>query len=215
MIPFGFFMTSLCTSYWQTMLAQAFLIGIGNGLLFVPSVAVLPQYFTTHKALANGIAASGSSFGGIIYPIVLRQLYPEIGFPWATRVLGFIALATAGSSFLIMRPRVMPKHKRHLTDLAAFKEPPYALFCLAMFFGFIGFYGPSKLSCPSTPVGFSLLSFLALLFYVGAILGWHITGGSEDDMHQGCYNHMARFPRHMPAVGVCPLLCSLLALPHL
>lgn len=215
MIPFGFFMTSLCTSYWQTMLAQAFVIGIGNGLLFVPSVAVLPQYFTTHKSLANGIAASGSSFGGIIYPIVLRQLYPKIGFPWATRVLGFIALATAGSSFLIMRPRVMPKHKRHLTDLAAFKEPPYALFCLAMFFGFIGFYGPSKLSCPSTPVGFSLLSFLALLFYVGAILGWHITEGSEDDMHQGCYNHMARFPRHMPAVGVCPLLCSLLALPHL
>lgn len=164
MIPFGFFMTSLCTSYWQTMLAQAFLIGIGNGLLFVPSVAVLPQYFTTHKALANGIAASGSSFGGIIYPIVLRQLYPRIGFPWAVRVLGFIALATAGSSFLIMRPRVMPKHKRHLTDLAAFKEPPYMLFCLAMFFGFIGFYGPSKSSRLSRHIGFGFYSPVAFSY---------------------------------------------------
>ena len=157
MIPFGFFMTSLCTSYWQTMLAQAFLIGIGNGLLFVPSV-------TTHTALANGIAASGSSFGGIIYPIVLRQLYPRIGFPWAVRVLGFIALATAGSSFLIMRPRVMPKHKRHLTDLAAFKEPPYMLFCLAMFFGFIGFYGPSKSSRLSRHIGFGFYSPVAFSY---------------------------------------------------
>ena len=138
MIPFGFMMTSLCKTYWQTVLAQAICIGLGNGLLFVPSVAILPQYFTTHKAFANGVAASGSSFGGIIYPIVFRQLYPRIGFPWATRVLGFISVATAGFSCLIMRPRVMPKHKRHLTDLAAFKEPPYTLFCIAMFCGFIG-----------------------------------------------------------------------------
>lgn len=142
MIPFGFFMTSLCTAYWQVILAQGVCIGLGNGLLFVPSVAILPQYFTTHKALANGLAASGSSFGGIIYPIVLRQLYPKIGFPWATRVMGFIALATAGFSFLIMRPRIVPKQKRHLTDLAAFKEPPYLLFCIGMFFGFVGFYSP-------------------------------------------------------------------------
>ena len=140
MIPFGFMMTSVCKTYWQTVLAQAICIGIGNGLLFLPSVAILPQYFTTHKALANGIAASGSSFGGIIYPIVFRQLYPKIGFQWATRVLGFISLATAGFSFLIMRPRIIPKHKRHLTDLGAFKEPPYALFCLGMFFGFIGMF---------------------------------------------------------------------------
>jgi MFS family permease len=142
LIPFGFFMTSLCKTYWQVILAQGVCIGLGNGLLFVPSVAILPQYFTTHKALANGIAASGSSFGGIVYPIVLRQLYPRIGFPWATRVMGFIALATAGFSFLIMRPRIMPKQKRHLTDLAAFKEPPYTLFCIGMFFGFVGFYSP-------------------------------------------------------------------------
>jgi MFS family permease len=138
MIPFGFMMTSLCRTYWQTMLAQAFLIGLGNGFLFIPSVAILPQYFTTHKALANGIAASGSSFGGIIYPIVFRQLYPRIGFQWATRVLGFIALATAGFSCFIMRPRIIPKQKRHLTDLSAFKETPYTLFCFGMFFGFFG-----------------------------------------------------------------------------
>ena len=140
LIPFGFMMTSLCQHYWQVILAQAFLIGLGNGCLFVPSVAILPQYFTTHKALANGIAASGSSFGGVIFPIVFRQLYPKIGFAWATRVLGFISLATCLFSVCVMKPRVMPTHKRKMHDLAAFKELPYALFNIGMFFGFIGFY---------------------------------------------------------------------------
>lgn len=142
MIPFGFMMTSLCKEYWQVILAQAFCIGLGNGMLFIPSVAILPQYFTTRKALANGLAASGSSVGGVIYPIVFRELYPRIGFPWATRVLGFISLAAGLFSVAVMRVRVFPKEKRKMTEWSAFKEAPYTLFCIAMFFGFIGFYGP-------------------------------------------------------------------------
>ena len=142
LIPFGFMMTSLCKEYWQTILAQAFCIGIGNGCLFVPSVAILPQYFAKKRALANGIAAAGSSFGGIIYPIVFRQLYPRIGFAWACRTLGFISLATVWFSVFVMRVRTFPKQKRALFELKAFKEPPYTLFCFGMFFGFIGFYGP-------------------------------------------------------------------------
>ena len=135
-------MTSLTRTYWQTMLAQAFLIGLGNGCVFVPSVAILPQYFTTRKALANGLAASGSSIGGIIYPLVFRQLQQSIGFGWATRCLGFISLVTLSFSCLVMRPRIKPKGRRSLFDLTAFKELPYVLFCAAMVMGFIGFYGP-------------------------------------------------------------------------
>jgi MFS family permease len=103
LIPFGFMMLSLCREYWQVLLAQAFVIGLGNGCLFVPSVAILPQYFTTHKALANGIAASGSSIGGVIYPVVFRQLYPRIGFAWTVRVMGFICLAGCAFSVCVQR----------------------------------------------------------------------------------------------------------------
>ncbi|EXJ82007.1 hypothetical protein A1O1_08075 [Capronia coronata CBS 617.96] len=142
LIPFGFMMTSLAKEYWQTMLAQAFCIGLGNGCLFIPSVAILPQYFSSKKALASGIAASGSSFGGVIFPIVFRRVEQQLGFGWATRILGFLSLATVWFSVLVMRPRATPTHKRHLTDFAAFKELPYTLFCVAMFFAFIGFYGP-------------------------------------------------------------------------
>ena len=178
LIPFGFMMTSLCSQYWQVMLAQAFCIGLGNGCLFIPSVAILPQYFSKHKALANGIAASGSSLGGVIYPIVFRQLYPRIGFGWATRVLGFISLFASLLSIAVMRVRVMPKQKRALTELSAFKEIPYAIFCAAMFFGFIGFFGPIYYIQPyainsgitNENLGFYLLPILNAASIAGRVL---------------------------------------------
>jgi hypothetical protein len=63
-VVFGFMMLSLCTEFWQALLAQGFVIGLGGGMLFVPSVAILPTYFSTKIGLAIGLAASGSSMGG-------------------------------------------------------------------------------------------------------------------------------------------------------
>jgi predicted MFS family arabinose efflux permease len=140
MVVFGYMMTSLASEYYQIMLAQGFCVGIGTGCLFVPSVAILPQYFQKKKALANGIAATGASIGGVIYPIVFYKLEQSVGFPWATRALGFICLGTSTISVAFMRVRSKPKTKRSLLQPSAFKEAEYSLFCLAMFFGFMGFY---------------------------------------------------------------------------
>jgi MFS family permease len=58
-------MTSISKTYWEVLLAQAICMGIGLGCLFVPSVAIVSTYFSTKKAFAMGIAASGSSLGKI------------------------------------------------------------------------------------------------------------------------------------------------------
>lgn len=63
LIVFGHMMLSLCTQYYQVLLAQAFCIGIGAGCLFIPSVAILSTYFNSKLAAATGLAASGSSLG--------------------------------------------------------------------------------------------------------------------------------------------------------
>ena len=60
---FGLMMTSLCKAYWQFILAQGICTGLGMTCLFVPCVAVLPPWFPTRRALAMGIAATGSSIG--------------------------------------------------------------------------------------------------------------------------------------------------------
>lgn len=62
-IVLGMIMTSICHEYWQFVLAQGVMVGIGNGLLFLPSIAIVPQYFSRRKALASGIVAAGSSIG--------------------------------------------------------------------------------------------------------------------------------------------------------
>lgn len=132
-------MLSLCTEYYQVILAQAVCIGIGAGCLFVPSVAIISTYFNnTRIALAMGIAASGSSLGGVIYPIVFYRLQPTIGFAWATRVIGFIMLATLLFPNLVMKVRVLPAKRRALLDLSAFKELPYVLTVMGLFVGFMG-----------------------------------------------------------------------------
>lgn len=136
-------MTSICSEYWQFLLAQAFCIGLGTGFLYIPSLALLPQYFKDKKAIATGIATSGSSFGGVVYPIMFRSLVNRIGFGWTTRVLGFLVLATTSISIFIMHPRQKGTREiRHLFDIQCFKHKPYMFFCIAMFFGYVGFFGP-------------------------------------------------------------------------
>lgn len=137
---FGYMMTSLCKTLWQCILAQGVCVGIGGGLLFVPSVALLPTYFRKRLGLAIGLAASGSSTGGVIYPIVFYKLIGQIGFGWTTRVIGFISLATLIVPVLVLKQRIKPAKARALIDKDAFKDVPYMLFCLGCMIGFIGLY---------------------------------------------------------------------------
>lgn len=156
---FGMMMTSICTTYWQIFLAQGVVVGIGYGCLFLPSVAIVPQYFTTKKSLAFGIASTGSSIGqsttsriveiqlltfflgGVLYPIIFRQLQPRVGFGWATRAIAFIILVTMFLPLLGMRLRTPSSTKRRdFLDLTAFKAKPYLVFCVGTFFGFMGIY---------------------------------------------------------------------------
>ena len=78
----------------------------------------------------------------MIFPIVFRKLEVQLGFGWATRVIGFIALGTLAIPLLTLKPRIRPAKKRSLLEPAAFKEAPYTLFSVALFFIFVGLYIP-------------------------------------------------------------------------
>lgn len=140
LIVLGQMMLSLCHTYWQVFLAQGVTIGLGTGCIFVSGVAILSTYWSTKLAAATGLAAAGSSIGGMLYPIIFYKLQPHIGFAWATRVLGFVALSTLAVSNLCMRVRVVPTVRRSFLDLPAWKELPYLFFNLGTFFAFFGMY---------------------------------------------------------------------------
>lgn len=126
----GIFMTSLATKYWQLVLAQGICGGLGNGLVFCPALAVLSTYFTKKRSVAIAIAASGSSTGGLIYPIIVQRLLPKIGFPWTVRIIGFIMLGLQAIYLTLMKTRLPPRKSGPLVEWKAFKDPSYTLFSI-------------------------------------------------------------------------------------
>ena len=138
LIVLGLMMLSICKTYWEVLLCQGFVVGIGAGCLFVPCVAVLPTYFTSRLGLAVGTAVAGASLGGVIYPIVLDQLLDRVEFGWSVRACAFIALGTQLIPIAVMKMRLKPPKPRSLTEWSAFKDWTWDLFTLATFVGFTG-----------------------------------------------------------------------------
>lgn len=141
-VVFGLMMTSLCQEYWQLLLAQGIVCGLGGGALFITATSILPSYFAKKRALVMGISASGSSLGGIIFPLVFEHTQEKIGFGWTVRVIGFISLATLAIPCLVVKPRAKPPGRRKIFDISILKEVPFGIMNLATFFGFVGQYIP-------------------------------------------------------------------------
>lgn len=118
--------------------------GIGGGLFFTPAMGVVGTYFSTKRALAIGIVTTGNSVGGMIYPVLVQQLLPKLGFAWTTRVLGFLNLGMLSIVLVFMRPRMPPRKSGPMVDFSAFKEPTYAFLvaglCLVMWAVYFTFY---------------------------------------------------------------------------
>ena len=136
----GVFMTSLSTKYWQLFLAQGICQGLGDGLMFCPTISLVATYFSTKRSLAISCAASGAATGGVVFPIIAQQLLPKIGFGWTVRVMGFVILANLAIIMVLARPRIPPRTTGPIIEWAAFKELPYVLFTIGMFLTLWGVY---------------------------------------------------------------------------
>ena len=151
------------------------MIGIGGGCLYVPAVAILPSYFSSNIGLAIGIASSGSSTGGVIYPIMFYKLIDQVGYGWSVRILGFTALATLLLPIAIIKLRVQPPKVRSLVDWTAFTDFPFIFFTFGTLTGFIGlyvgFFYTSYYAQATGVTGESLSFYLVPILNAGSVLG--------------------------------------------
>ncbi|KAJ6562335.1 major facilitator superfamily domain-containing protein, partial [Mycena capillaripes] len=110
----------------QVFLAHAVASGIGQSLLFLPSLSIIGQHFKQNRAFATGVGVSGASLGGVIWPIVLNQLSKRTSFDNAVRATGAITGALLVIANLAMKTKthatgptaLKPKLKVILTDWA-------------------------------------------------------------------------------------------------
>ena len=127
------FTTPLARSYGQIFLAQGICGGIGNGLLFGPTVALVSTYFAKKRSVALAIVLSGSGTGGVIFPLVGQQLLSRVGYGWTVRGMGFMILLNVVIAISLARTRVPPRNTGSFFEFFAFKEPPYILFVIETF----------------------------------------------------------------------------------
>lgn len=137
----GLMMTSLCTKYYQFFLAFSVCCGMGCALLMTPQVAVVGHWFNVKRGTALGTATIGGSLGGVVFPIMLRQLYANVGYAWAIRVLAFVCLGGLIISLLLMKPRLersTAKYTfswRNLADFASLKDMRFTWLTVANLLG--------------------------------------------------------------------------------
>jgi MFS family permease len=101
--------TNNSQAYYQFILAFSVLSGIGNSFLFTPAMGAISHWFDKRRGTASGLALTGSSLGGIIFPLIMQNLIPEVGWAWTMRSLGFVFLVLWVLSLFLCRSRLPPK----------------------------------------------------------------------------------------------------------
>lgn len=178
------FSASFATRIWQLFLSQAVCFGFGMGFLYIPSTGVLPQWFSTRRSLAVGIAASGVGFGGFAWNLIAGAAAQSIGLNWTYRILALCSLSVNTICSLLIRDRnklVKPKH-----DAFDWRELGHIEVIFVIVWGFLSELGYVVLfySMPhyATTIGLtqSQGSVAGALLNVGIGLGRPLVGWMSD-----------------------------------
>ncbi|QIW97691.1 hypothetical protein AMS68_003209 [Peltaster fructicola] len=144
------FLLSLCTRYWQILLTQGVLLGIGDALLYIPGLALIGRSFKKRRQIALGLTTCGAPIGSIIYTFIFERLINRLGFAWTVRIMGFTMLA----SFSIAMPLLLWKARnigdisagsnttRKMFDKAALTDLPFWSFTTSTLLIFTGYMMP-------------------------------------------------------------------------
>lgn len=96
---------SYATEIWHLFLSQGVCFGWGLGFLYIPSTSALPQWFSTRRSLAMGIAASGAGLGGLAYNLIAGAIVQSLGINWAYRILAMCGLGVNTICSLLLKDR--------------------------------------------------------------------------------------------------------------
>ncbi|RPD55506.1 MFS general substrate transporter [Lentinus tigrinus ALCF2SS1-7] len=199
LLVFSIFMLSLTQQdhYYQVFLAQGLGVGLGVGMLFIPSLSIVSHHFRKRRALATGIAVSGASCGGIVFPIMLNHLFAmsTFGFANGVRTSGAVIAALLAIANCIMRTRLPPKGRtlrdtfnvkviRHIVSDGAYTWSALGAFCtnLGLFVPF--FY--LQLFAADHSVNATVTTYILAILNAGSTLGRTIPVALADKL--GVYN---------------------------
>ncbi len=160
-------------------------IGLGVGLVYVPSVGAVQPWFGANRALASGIAVAGIGAGNIAGPLLAEWWIGEFGWRGAYVALSLFALVVGGGAALAMKSK--PIHKAQTVEgtalRLALRTPQFWLLYASLILSCIGIFVPMVHLGPyAQDVGLTAAQGVALvsLIGLGSLLGRFTIGGFAD-----------------------------------
>ncbi|KAH6610827.1 hypothetical protein Trco_000847 [Trichoderma cornu-damae] len=179
----SFICSSFATQYYQYLLAQGILLGIGNALLFYPATGAISEWFNRKRGLALGIALSGSSVGGIFWPIIINKLFTVVDAPWVHRIIALVSVPILLiACFLVTERKDAAGHDTQGNRIKsseksirkAVLEWRFFALCLSLFFIYGGMLIPFyyiPLFAIEHGVGATMANNLLAIGYAGSVVG--------------------------------------------
>ncbi|KNG89131.1 putative monocarboxylate transporter [Aspergillus nomiae NRRL 13137] len=173
---FGLMMTSISKSYYQILLSQGVCSAIGVAAVFQAGVSSIPSWFNKKRGAVYGIVSSGSSIGGVVYPIMISKLIRILGFPWTMRICAFMILFLLIIANLTVRSRLPPSPQKLSKEslMQPFKELKMMLLVAGFFLLTFGIFVPMNyLVTEAIAKGMSrdLAEYLVAILNAGSLFG--------------------------------------------
>ncbi|KAK5109392.1 hypothetical protein LTR62_007058 [Meristemomyces frigidus] len=186
-------MSNELPEYWHFIIVFGVLGGTGTSLIFTPAVSAVGHFFYEKRANATGLAATGGSIGGIIFPLMFQALIPKLGFAWTTRIQGFIFIILLIPANLLIRARLPPRPGGSVVpDFTIFRQPAFALATAGTYFLEWGLFIPitylASYSLVSGAMSHAFAFQIIAIFNAGSSLGRWAPGYMADKF--GRYNTM-------------------------
>ncbi|KAF2722779.1 MFS general substrate transporter [Polychaeton citri CBS 116435] len=182
----SFIAASFASKIWHLFLSQGICFGFGMGFLFVASVGVVPQWFTTRRSLANGFSTAGSGLGGLVYSLAAGAMIRNIGLPWAFRILGILCFVVNSICTVLIKDRNKIIGSNQLAfDSDLFTRIEYNLLLLFGFFSMLGYVVLIfSLANYANEIGLnaSQASIVSAIFNLGQGLGRPLIGYFSDNV---------------------------------
>lgn len=146
-----------------------------------PAIASIGHFFLQRRGNATGVAMTSGSIGGVIFPLMLQKLFPQVGFAWATRILGFIIVVLVVIANLLIKSRLPHKKAGNaMPYFAAFKDVKFASMTIGIFLLEWGLFVPLTYISSyavdhgaSSAFGFQILAMLNAGSFFGRVsAGW-------------------------------------------
>ena len=101
----GVALLSIATAYWQIIVIYATFLAVGQILSgALVSQMLINRWFVSDNGLALGISATGTSVGGILFPLLVAEALPTFGLSAILQYLALIfVVVLIPANYLVLR----------------------------------------------------------------------------------------------------------------